>query len=108
VLAQLRDVFGTQIGEFMMLPVTPQIFSRIQLGCVGGRKLQLQPTVLTCYKVAYPLTPMRCRSIPDYQDLAGDVPQQVRQELHPFGTAYRPRKQPETEVPPSHSRLCDL
>jgi hypothetical protein len=87
-----------------MLPVTPQLFNRIQFGCISGERLQCQTTLLTSHELTHHLTSMRGRAVPDHQDFAWDVPQQVGQELHHLGAADGPRKQSEIEVPPRDSR----
>ena len=47
---------------------------------------------------------MARQSVPDDQQLAGNVAQQVLQKLDDLRAADRPRKQAEVEIPPRHSR----
>ena len=44
--AQTGEAGGTEVGEFVLFPVRPQILDRIEFGRVGGKKFQPQPFVL--------------------------------------------------------------
>src|SRR5262245_15386160 len=88
----------------MMLPVTPQVFHRIQLRCVTRQTLQRQPPVLLSNEVTDDLAPMRGCSVPDHQDLTRNVPQQMGQELDYLRAPDGSLEKPKIEVPPGHPR----
>lgn len=45
MVAEFPEGFGAQVGQFMLLPVSPQVLHGVEFGRVGGQALQLQPTV---------------------------------------------------------------
>ena len=42
-VAELPDVLGAKIGQFMLLPVSPQVFDRIEFRSVRRQTLYVQP-----------------------------------------------------------------
>src|SRR5664279_4786448 len=82
----------------------PQILHWVKFGSVAGKILQPQTSFLLLYELPYRAAAVTRQSIPNDQQLAGNVTQQVRQELDDLGTTDRSRKQAEVEVPPGHAR----
>ena len=88
----------------MLLPVGPQILHWVQFGSVAGKILQPQTSSLLLYVLPYLAAAVAGQAVPNDQQLAGNVTQQVGQELDDLGTTDRSRKQSEVKVPPSHAR----
>jgi len=88
----------------MLLPVRPQNFDRIQLRRVGGKILHPQAPSLLPDEVPYHAAAMARQSVPDDQQSAGNVSQQVAEKLDDLGAADGAGKDPEVKVPPGHSR----
>src|SRR5215831_10172715 len=88
----------------MMLPVTPQVFHRIQLRRIAGQKLQAQATALSSHPVAHDPAAVRGGLVPNHQEVTWNMPPQVAQELDDLRTADCSRKEPEIKIPPSHPR----
>ena len=87
----------------MMLPISPQVLHRIKLWRIGWKKLKLQPIVLPKDKVLDQPAAMTSKPIPDHQDLAPNMAQQVPQKLDHLGTSNRPWKQTEVKIIPGHA-----
>jgi len=102
-VAQFAKALGTEIGYLMVLPATSQVFDRIQFRRIGGKPFDFQPFPVFGHEVFHQLAAMRRQAIPDHQQLAGPLSQQMLQELHDLGTSDGARKQTEVEIPPCHS-----
>jgi hypothetical protein len=44
--SQFGEVLGTEVGQFMMLPMCPEVFDGIQLGSIGWQELQVDGALL--------------------------------------------------------------
>jgi len=84
-----------------MLPVSPELLRGVKLRSIGREKLQLQPPFLTGYDFLNQPTPMATKPVPDHQDLARDMAQQMPQKDNHLGTADGSRKQAEVKIPPT-------
>src|SRR5664279_2208634 len=82
----------------------PQILHWVQFGSIGGKGFQPQTPFLLLYELPYRTATVTGQSVPNDQQLAGNVTQQVRQELDDLGTTDRSRKQAKVKVPPGHAR----
>ena len=95
VVTQFSKVLGAEVGKFVLFPVRPQIFHWIQLRSTGGQELQPDTPPLLAYEVPDQTTAMASQSIPNHQQLAGNVAQPMREELDHLRTADAARKQSE-------------
>jgi len=105
MMAQLPKRLGTQVWQLMMLPVSPQILHRIQLGSVRGQELDRQAPATLGNELLDQTTPVLAQPIPDHEQPPGEVPQQVTEELHYLRSPDGPPEKLEVEPPPRHS--CD-
>lgn len=69
--AELPDLFGAEVGEFVPLPVSPPILDRIELGGIGGQAPDAQPGVLFPDKSGDEAAATDRRAVPQEQDFAG-------------------------------------
>src|SRR5664279_585885 len=76
----------------------------LKFGSVAGEILQPQTPLLLLYELPYRTAAVTRQSIPNDQQFAGNVAQQMLEELDDLRTTDRSRKQAEVEVPPSHAR----
>src|SRR6516164_461638 len=90
----------------MLLPVTPQIFDRIQLRHVSGQELDFQSFSFLDQEILHHPAAMGGQPVPNHQQLAPQVLQQMLQELHHLGTSDSAGEQAKVEVPPRHPRRC--
>ena len=51
MVAELAEVSGTEVGEFVSLPVAPDVLDGIQFGSVGRQVLERQTPVLRRDKI---------------------------------------------------------
>jgi len=84
----------------MMFPITPDVLDRIELRRVSRQVLKLDPAALVGDKLSHQSAAMGLRAIPDHQQLARQVAQQVPEEVHHLGGANSVLVEPEIEVPP--------
>jgi hypothetical protein len=88
--AQFREIVTADITQFAVLEIVPDSFVRIQFGRVAGELLEVQPRGSPLrQEVAYDLRAVDRGSIPNDQQLAGLVAQQVLQEADDIRTAER-------------------
>src|SRR5437899_7635471 len=104
---QLAQVLRAEIGDLVLLQVAPDVLDRVEFRSIGGKKLQPEAPSLLPHEVPHCAAAMDRQSIPDNQQLAGNVPQQMRKKLDDLGSADRSGKQPEIKIPKrdsSHDR----
>src|SRR5690242_21286152 len=68
--SQFGEVLGTEVGQFVMLPMCPEVFDWIQLGRIGRQELQVDGALLALDILAHQPTAMRLEPIPDDQQLS--------------------------------------
>src|SRR6476620_9778343 len=68
--SQFGEVLGTEVGQFVMLPMRPEVFDRVQLGSIGWQELQVDGTLLALDILAHQPTAMCLEPIPDDQQLS--------------------------------------
>ena len=95
------QVTGAEVGQFMLLPVSPEILHGVEFGRVGwqaaGDDLALQGFEV----LADGGGTMDGRAIPDKQQFAGHMALQMGQELNDLRALDAAGKEPEVEVLPS-------
>src|SRR3974377_423833 len=101
--AELSESLRTKSGTLVLLPVRPQILDRVEFRRVGREELQPKPSPLLAHKIPHRAAAMAWQPVPDDQQLAGDMAQQMRKKQDNLRTADSSRKQSEVEVPPGHS-----
>ena len=82
-VAEVGKRLAADIAQLHVLEVAPEPFVRIQLRSVGRQGLQLQPGGGTLRKeVLHDLRAVNGRAIPDHQQLAGEMAQEMLEEAH--------------------------
>ena len=76
----------------MLLPVRPQILHWIEFGSIGGKEFQPQTTALLADKVPYHMAAMTGQAVPNDQQLARQVAQQMRRNSITCGLLMAPGK----------------
>lgn len=97
-VAEFPDVLGAEVGQFVFFPVSPQILDRVEFRGVGGKPLDVQPFGLRLQVLGDDFAAVDRSSVPEQQDLAGELTVQGRQELDDLGTSDRASVQLEVEV----------
>jgi hypothetical protein len=82
MVAELVQIFRTEIWKIMPSPVTPDIFNRIELRRIRGKKLNLKPPGTCVNKITDQATAVASKSIPDNEKVARDMAQDAR-EIRP-------------------------
>lgn len=99
-VAELPDSFGAEVGEFVLLPVSPELLDGVEFGGIGGQALDVQPRVLFLDKGGDEAAAMEGRAVPKQQYVAGHLPVQRPQETDDLGAPDRTGMQLEVEVAP--------
>jgi hypothetical protein len=103
-MAQLPEINGAEVLQLMLFLVRPQILDRIQFQRIGRQELQTESAVLLAHEVPYYAAAVAGQSVPDAQQLTGNVAQRMREKLDDPQAADGSRKQPKVEVPPRYPR----
>lgn len=80
VALQLREVPGSKVCEFHPLEVTPEPFVWVEFGSIRREVLDKESTAMLPEEIANESGAMGVEVIPDENDGAADVPQEVAQE----------------------------
>jgi len=102
MVAQLPKCGGAEVRQLVLFPVRPEVLDRIQFRRIGGKIFQPQTSSLLPDKVPHCAAVMTGQTVPDDQQLARNVPHQVREKFDDLWTADRAGKQLKVEVPPGH------
>src|SRR5665213_995731 len=79
----LSDGVGTEIGELAVLQIAPDLFDRIQVGGVGRKPLDHQPSSLALEEGLHSSAAVRRESVPDQGDLVtAEMTVEFGEELH--------------------------
>ena len=84
-----------------MFPVAPDVLQRIEFRGVTRQALHRESASLRPDKVADQARPMGRQPVPDHQELARQVPQQMAEKVDYLRRTDGARVKPEVEVPPS-------
>ena len=80
-VSEPTEVGEANITEFDILQVVPQAIDWIEVGCVAGQAFQLEPRGGTLSQEGpHSLAPVRRQAIPEDQELARNLAEQVLQE----------------------------
>jgi hypothetical protein len=96
---EFPEVLGAEVWERVLLPVAPEVLDRVELGCVTREPLDEQAIVVSLNELLYEPTAVSRETIPDDEELAGHVPQQVFEEHDDLGALDGSGEEPEVEVP---------
>jgi len=73
--AQLGEILRAEIGQLVLLAVTPNVFDRVQFRRVGRQVFEMDLAVEIPHELAHCLTPVHRQPIPNHDQLASNVPQ---------------------------------
>src|SRR5438477_1862378 len=97
-LAELPIICRTNIRKFVLLPVAPDVFHRIQFGSVGGKILDLDSAVELVDIVAHETAAVGRQTVPDQKQRLANVLHERLQKIDDLRTLYRTSVQPEIET----------
>src|ERR1700732_342753 len=86
----------------MVFPVAPEVLHRVEFRRVSGQALQFEPGLLAGDPVLDQAAAVSGKAVPDDQQLAREMGQEMRKKLDHLGTANGSRKEPEVETPPGY------
>jgi hypothetical protein len=99
VVAKVRQVCTAEIPQLHPLQVVPDPLVRIQIRRVPGQRFQVEALGTTAGQEVFDrLAAMDRRAIPDHQQLAGNMAQQMAQEAHHILAAQGPLLDQEQEL----------
>ena len=100
--AELGEIAWAELGQLVILPVTPDVFGRIEFRRVARQWLDYQPATLRMDEVADHSSPAHRQLVPYHQQHAFEVAEQMAEEFDYVRAADRARVEPEVEVPPDN------
>lgn len=86
-VAELPDIFRAEVGQFVLLPVGPEIFDRIEFGSVGRQVGHRDAIAMGFHVAAHPETAVDLCPVPDDEDLAGKEAPELTEEGDDLGGA---------------------
>jgi hypothetical protein len=104
MVAEFAERLRTQVREFVVLPVAPDVLHRIQLRRVAGQRLQRDAAALGPHVLLDDATAVRGEPVPDHEELAAQMAPQVAEEVDDLRPFDRSREEPEVETPPRDAR----
>lgn len=101
--AELRVVGGAQVGKFVLFPVGPDVFHRVQLRRVRWQESELDVAMQRIEEVANQAAAVHRQAVPDNQHPSPQAAPQLAEEVHHLLPSHRARIQLEVKVPGSES-----
>src|SRR5260370_23582242 len=86
----------------MLFPVAPEVLHRVEFRRVSGQALQFEPGPLAGDPVLDQAAAVPGQAVPDDQQPAREMGQEMSKKLDHLGTANGSRKEPEVETPPGY------
>lgn len=102
--AELREVLGAEVGQLMVLPMSPHRLDRVELRRIRRQVLQHDVPVLSIDVVFDEVAAVRGQAIPDDEQRLAELAPEVSEERHDLRPTDGAGKEPEVEVPPGHAR----
>src|SRR6266849_5008526 len=90
----------------MLFPVAPEVLHRVEFWRVSGQALQFEPGPLAGDPVLDQAAAVSGKAVPDDQQPARDMAQEMSQKLDHLRTANGSWKEPEVETPPGYPGHC--
>lgn len=94
----------TEVGQFVLFPVTPDVFHRIEFRGVGRQPLDRESAPLRADKLRDQPRPVLRQPVPDHQKLARQVAQQMAKEIDDLGGVDGAGVEPEIKILPGNPR----
>ena len=94
VIAELTEVMRAEVGQLVMFPITPDVLHRVEFRGVGRQVVQRQAAPLTGDELPDQAAAMSLGAIPDYQQSARQMTQQMFEELDYLRTLDGAGKEP--------------
>jgi|SRR3954471_3012182 len=102
--SQFGEILGTEVSQFVMLPMRPEVFDRVQLGCIGWQELQVDGALLALDILANQPAAMCLEPIPDDQKFSvAQMPPQRFEEGDDLRRPCRALHQFEVDVPEANA-----
>src|ERR1700730_2780199 len=101
MITELAEIARAEVGQRVVFPIAPDVLDRIEFRSVGRQVVQRQAAPLAGDKLSDQPTAMSVGAIPDYQQSARQMPQQVAEEVHDLGSTNGSLVEPKIEVPAS-------
>jgi len=96
-------IAGAKVGQFMLLPVSPEILHGVEFGRIG-REAAGDHSACQRFKVlADGFGTVDARAVPDDQQLPGQMALEMSEELNDLRALDAAGKEPEVEVRPGQS-----
>jgi hypothetical protein len=71
--AQVPEVSGTEVREFVMLEMTPEVLGGVEFRSIGGKPFHLDGPLLGFDELPNESAPMSRQTVPNDEDVARDM-----------------------------------
>jgi len=78
---QLGGVVGAEVWHAVLLCMAPQVLDGVELGSVGGKKLELETILVQINEIPHSVAAMNSQSVPDDQEPARKETEQASKEI---------------------------
>ena len=85
----MKEIFGTEVGQGMVLPVSPDIFRGIEFGRIGRETGQDHATALPFHEPLQLAAAVNRQAIPNDQQFPSHLAAQMGQEVQYLGRTDR-------------------
>lgn len=96
---ELPQIAGTQVGQFALLPIGPEVFDRIEFGSIGREAFDPEFAAQFGNVLAHDLGAVDGGPVPDDEQAAGHMALEVVEELNDLRALDTALKKPEVAVP---------
>ena len=79
-MGEVPKLLGTEVGQGVLLEVSPEVFDRVEFGGVGGKELDAQALAPGGDEVCGQSAAVDGCAVPEDQQLAGQAPQEMGQK----------------------------
>jgi hypothetical protein len=100
LMAELGEIARAKIGQFVILPITPDVLDRVEFRGVARQPFDHESAALRSDEVADQPRPVCGQPVPYHQELAREVAQQMAEEVDHLRAANGAWIEAEVEAPP--------
>lgn len=104
---KVPQVARAEIGQFALLPVSPEVFDRVEFGGVSRKTFHPEFPLKGGEVIADEMASVNGGTVPDYQKLARHMVLEMFEKLDHLGALDGPLKEAKIKVPPSQPAFID-
>lgn len=83
----MAEIVRAEVRDLVLFEMSPDVFGWIEFWGIGRKEMKLESAVLFVDEIANRVAAVNAQAVPNNQQIAGDVAQQVPQKLNRLGGA---------------------